>query len=75
MDPNSGRIYEQRLILESQARELGKVLAGECPAGVGFALLIFDFGETGNLAYVSNGERADVVKAIEELLERLRVPS
>jgi hypothetical protein len=57
-----------RLLLESQARRL----AEGCPAGVGFALMIFDFGEGGNMAYVSNAERADMIRALEELLQKLK---
>ena len=37
---------------------------------VGFALLIFDFGEDGNLAWVSNAEREDMIKALQEFIEK-----
>ncbi len=40
------------------------------PPGVGFALFVFDYGEKGNLAYVSTASRADMVKAIREWLEK-----
>ncbi len=39
---------------------------------VGFALFLFDFGEGGNLSYVSNAQRADMVKNVEEWLGRQR---
>lgn len=57
-------------------RELQKVLPRE--AGVGFAVLVFDFGGRGNLAYVSNAERSSMLQAMREFIgkaERDQVPS
>lgn len=39
---------------------------------VGFAILLFDFGDTGSLAYASNGKREDMVPVLEEMAERLK---
>lgn len=33
---------------------------------VGFCLLLFDFGEGGNLTYISNAQRDSMIKALEE---------
>lgn len=33
---------------------------------VGFALLLFDFGERGSMTYISNAQRQDMVKALYE---------
>lgn len=63
---------DRRLGLERKCAQVGKLLGLSCPPGVGYALLFFDFGEGGNLAYMSNGDREDMVKALEELLERWR---
>jgi hypothetical protein len=60
-----------RLVLEQQCRDVGGVIARECPAGVGFALVMFDFGDCGSMAYVSNGQRDYMVRALRELLQRL----
>lgn len=35
---------------------------------VGFALFVFNFGEGGNIAYVSNSSREDMVSAVKEWL-------
>lgn len=62
-----------RLVLEQQCREIADTIAQACPAGVGFALLLFDYGDGGNIAYVSNGARDDMRKALRELLDRWEV--
>jgi len=40
---------------------------------VGFVLMLFDFGQGGNLAYVSNGDRAGTIAALREWLARAEV--
>lgn len=42
------------------------------PGKMGFALLIFDFGDGGTMAYSSNARRADMIRALDELLVKLR---
>lgn len=65
------RVQQQvRLVLEQQCRELATLLKERVPAGVGFALFIFDYGEKGNLAYVATAQRDDMRRAILEWLER-----
>jgi len=54
------------LILEAKARSVGKVIGDSLPPGVGFALLMFDFGEGGQMTYVSNAQRDDMVRALRE---------
>lgn len=38
----------------------------------GFALVMFDFGPGGYLAYASDGQRGDMIKALKELLDHMR---
>jgi hypothetical protein len=63
-----------RAELELHAREglrrVADAARSALPPGVGFALFVFDFGEKGNLAYVSTAARADMLKAIREWLEK-----
>lgn len=59
-----------RLVLEQQCHDAAVLLKDKLPAGVGFALFTFDFGEGGNLAYVSNGDRDDVLRLMGEWFER-----
>lgn len=58
--------------LEEKAREIGALIGAAVPSGVGFGLFIFDFGDGGHLAWISNAQRADMIKSIEELLGRLK---
>lgn len=59
-----------RLVLEKQCRELAVEIRKMLPAGTAFALMIADFGVKGNLAYVSNADRSDMIKMVKEWLER-----
>lgn len=38
----------------------------------GFALMLFDFGGGGNMTYVSNAERGDMIKALYEQIAALQ---
>jgi hypothetical protein len=39
---------------------------------IGYCLMLFDFGESGSLAYGSNAQRADMIKTLDEFREKLR---
>jgi hypothetical protein len=57
--------------LEAEARSIGRIIWGAIPDGTGFAVLLFDFGDGGNLTYISNGKRADLIKTLRECAEKL----
>lgn len=40
------------------------------PDGFGFVLLVFNFGEGGYMNYISNSDRADVVRAMKEFVAK-----
>ncbi len=61
-----------RLSLENECLLIGRALGQAMPKNVGFALLMFDFGDAGNLAYVSNAKREDMIRAVEEWLTKVR---
>lgn len=70
----------QRKDLDRVCREIAPRLDATLHAQVGermgFALLIFNFGEPGEdeyVAYVSNTQREDMIKAIEQFLARQKV--
>jgi hypothetical protein len=80
--PPGGQAYFD---VAAAARELARHrLEGECRVlakeaviphlrpGIGFALLLFDFGDGGGMAYMSNAEREDMIQAVEELLAELK---
>lgn len=57
--------------LEKQARDIGLTIKGALPPGVGFALLVFDFGEGGSLTWISNAERDDMLRALQEFMQKV----
>lgn len=59
-----------RLSLESECRDIGRIIGGTLPEGVGFVLMMYDFGDRGSLAYIANGERDGCMKTIREWLTR-----
>lgn len=61
-----------RLVLEKQTREIANVVKERVPAGVGFALFLFDFGADGNIGYVSTAQRDDMIRLIEEWLTKVK---
>ncbi|HEX2678679.1 MAG TPA: hypothetical protein VHM19_18630 [Polyangiales bacterium] len=42
-------------------------------AECGFAVILFDFGKGGNMAYASDGQRADMMRALRELLGKMEM--
>jgi hypothetical protein len=61
---------QMRLLLERQCRSIAEALRPVMPAGIGFILFLSDYGERGNVAYVSTIERDDVIKLLHEWLDR-----
>ena len=60
--------------LEKQLKDLGHLLKSACAVipGYGFALLLFNFGEGGEMFYTSNAQREDIIKAMQEFIEKFR---
>ena len=59
--------------MERTAKDIGKVLGGQCPPGWGFGLMFFEFGPGGESSWISNAKRADMVKALHEMADKLEV--
>lgn len=49
--------------------KLAEFINSQLPSGYGFTLLVFTFGESGFMNYISNAHREDVKKALKEYLE------
>lgn len=66
-----------QLELEALTFEIGKQLRAELGTvtphdrGLGFALLIFDFGANGFCAYTGNADREDTIRLLREHLRML----
>lgn len=58
--------------MERKNRDLGRILESHLEPGMGFALLVFSFGEGGHLTWISNADRADMIGSLEELVDRLK---
>lgn len=58
------------ILAAESARRIGGELKRSLPAGVGFAVLVFDIGAKGNLAYVSNADRASMLEAMREFIAK-----
>lgn len=48
--------------------DLAKLIGTVTPAGMGFALLMFEFGPDGRMNYISNARRADMLRALKEFV-------
>lgn len=65
---------EFRQNMNELAKMLDDFFNGDGPKRVGFALLIYNFGEDikgiGRINYIGNGQRPDVLVALKELIAR-----
>ena len=56
---------------ERAAQSTAQLIGAALPPGYGFALLVFSFDKGGYLTYVSNAQRADLVKTLRECADTL----
>lgn len=56
--------------LKKILRQLAGSIAARLPTGWGFTLLLFEYGEKGSLFYISNAQRADMVRTMKEFIAR-----
>ena len=72
MDDETESEKEHRLALENVCAKLGRTVGDILPEGVGFVMVLFDFGAKGSMAYMGNGNREDVIKMLGELRDKIR---
>lgn len=53
-------------------RKISDTIKPMMPPGNGYILLTFDYGEKGELHYLSSARREDSIKVLEEFLVRLK---
>jgi hypothetical protein len=58
--------------MEEIQREIGRKLKAALPSGWGFMLMLFEFGKQGANFYISNADRADCIRVMEEWIARAR---
>lgn len=59
-------VADMRPILERLGHHIGDGL----PAGWGFALFLFSFGEGGHTFYIANADRGDILLALHDFIRR-----
>jgi hypothetical protein len=62
---------QRRLALEESCSRLGRTIGAQLPKGIGFTLLMFDFGGKGNFAYLSNAQRSDMIELLHEAIAKI----
>lgn len=55
--------------LEAKCRDIGHVIGDALPKGVLFGLFLVHAGQGGGFSWISNAQRPDMMKALEEFLE------
>lgn len=67
-----GTMQEYNEHVEFALRETADFIKqnGRLPMGMGFVLLMFDFGKNGNMFYISDAQREDVLNAMREFVEK-----
>ena len=64
-------VEERRRGLEVANREMAEKIKRALPEGVGFVLLLFEFGPDGWLSYSADGEREDVFTTLLEWMLKM----
>lgn len=65
-------VRAERLDLERLNADIARMLQDTLgPMGLGFVLVLHDFRAGGSMAYASNGQRADCVCMLRELLDKI----
>ena len=54
--------------VKASGESLAKIIDAALPPGHGFALLIFEFGEKGQLSYISNAQRDDMIATMKDFI-------
>lgn len=57
-------------IVKSRLQRIAEKVNNELPTGFGFVVLSFAFDNPGQMMYVSNANREDIVQAMKEWIEK-----
>lgn len=60
----------RRNVLQQTTVTTVREVASRVPKGMGFAVILFDFGSGGNISYASNADRTAMRSALRELLDK-----
>ena len=56
--------------IEAMMKGIGESIGKALPKGYGFTLLLFNFGEGGDMFYISNSRRKDVIESMKEFIQK-----
>lgn len=59
-------------VVKRRMQSIARKVDEELPDNFGFVVLAFKFNEKGEMIYVSNANREDVVKSMEEFIEKTK---
>lgn len=57
-------------VVKSKMQTIAKKVQEELPNDFGFVVLTFKFNELGQMIYVSNANREDVIKSMKEFIKK-----
>lgn len=61
----------KRIALEETTAALFRRIKAGMPVGVGFTLIMFNYGIDGSMAYASTAQRADMISTLREMADKL----
>lgn len=61
---------DQEEFVKEKMQGIAKKVQDELPEGFGFVVLAFKFNEKGQMLYVSNANREDVVTSMQEFIKK-----
>ena len=74
-NPESHDSELRQAILEKECHRIGRLIGSaindDAPERYGFVLVLYNFGEDGDMSYISSGQREDCVQMLRELLAHL----
>ena len=56
--------------IETLLKDIARALKAVMPKGWGFSLMIFNHGKRGDMFYISDSKRTDMIEAMKEFIER-----
>ena len=68
MTPTNFQVRDEKV--EHYLKVVAEAIKVNLPAGMGFTLLMFDYGDGGNMFYTSTAKREDMIKAMKEFISK-----
>ena len=65
--PGDWRVDTPPAVIE-HLNKTARAIKADMPSGWGFALLMFTYGEGGQMVWLSSADRQDMLKALQEFL-------